>query len=94
MSKTLVIKNRSGRKLGEILFSRGEFAVKVRSKEKKHELQEIISGSLSGGIANLGEVILTKPLKPKNPLFFKALADLLARRGYILISRQNDLKDL
>ena len=88
MPPTFIVKNRYGKKLGELIFSKKKFTVKITFPEDRKNLEELLSTSVKEGIRNLGEVVLDKPLKLGDPLFFKALEDLLIRKGYLVVVKK------
>ena len=87
MIKAFILKNRRGEEIGEIIFSNKRFEVKVFFKEEKEKLEKLLDTFAKNGIKDLGEVILEKPIKTNDPLFFNETRNQLARRGYILIEK-------
>lgn len=87
MTKTFLIKDRSGKKLGEIIYLKREFRVNVLFEEVKEELEKLLKKFSREGISNLGEIILDKPIKAGDPLFLKEIQNQLAKKGYILIEK-------
>ena len=88
MLKAFILKNRRGEKIGEIIFSNKRFEVKVSLKEEKEKLEKLLDFFAKNGISDLGEVILKKPIKINDPLFFNEIRNQLAKRGYILTEKE------
>lgn len=90
MIKIFIIKDKYRKKLGKVIFSDEKFEVKISSTEDRKQIEKLIKNSLKKGISTLGmsEIILKKPLKLKDALFFDALEDLLIKRGYIIIKEK------
>ena len=87
MTKAFILKNRRGEEIGEIIFSNERFEVKISSHEEKEKLEKLLNSFTKNGIKDLGEVILEKPIKTDDPLFFNETRNQLARKGYILIEK-------
>jgi hypothetical protein len=88
MLKAFILKNRRGEKIGEIIFSNKRFEVKVSLKEEKEKFEKLLDFFAKNGISDLGEVILKKPIKINDPLFFNEIRNQLAKRGYILTEKE------
>lgn len=87
MSKTFIIKNREGEKLGEITYSQKKFKVDIASPKDKERLEELLNTYLKG-IRNLGEVVLDEPIKPGDPLFLNEVRNQLIWRGYTMFEKK------
>lgn len=87
MAKELIIENLERKKLGEIIFSKGKFKLNIPFFEEKEKLEKLLKSFTEKGIKDLGEVILTEPIKIDHPLFFDEVQNQLARKGYIPIEK-------
>ena len=87
MKKAFILKNRRGENLGEVIFSQDKFDVNISSRVEKEKIEKLLNFFAKQGIRDLGEVILKKPIKIKDSLFFNELGNQLARKGYILIEK-------
>jgi len=87
MSQRFIIKDIEGKELGEIIFSKKKFDVKVPFPKEKEKLEKLLNSFLKEGIRDLGEVILTesKSIRSNHPLFFQEVGNQLAKRGYVPI---------
>ncbi len=88
MEKKFILKNRNNEEIGEVIFSENNFQVNVESEEKQIELEALLNFFVEQGISDLGEIILENPIKLDDPLFFDEIKNQLARKGYILIEKE------
>lgn len=85
-NKILIVENLFGQKLGEITFlpEKKEFTMSIFSDLEKEKIERLLEKYLKYGIRNLGPVILEKPIRSDNPLFFQETLNQLAKNGYVV----------
>jgi hypothetical protein len=89
MNKAFIVKNLRGIEIGEIVFSESKFEVDIAEEKDKDKIQKLLTSFFEKGIYDLGEVVLSDPIKLGDPLFFDEIQNQLARIGYATKSRKD-----